>query len=242
MAQTNRNYSPKKSPTWVTYFVKVPYRLLSHIAYITLTPKTQVVLLDFIRHHDRFTEFGQYPSPKGGIPYAYGHCAVDMHRNTFARALATLQDRGFIQATGQMDVDGESAYFQTTSQWRNWQGNERQQARLAKLKARIKRREDLDAHATCTIKVHPPAEKLSNPLLKFWAKNPDQVHKKSAGLPMRSEEIYEEDARAHVKQEICQSEIENITNIADAIRAQARANAARLDAERKPHPRTERKD
>lgn len=229
----NRNASPSRAgaPSWLTYFVRMPYQIIASDAYLTLPPKTQVVLLDFIRHHDRYTQFGQFPPPPGGVPYSYGHCAIVMHRNTYAIAIDRLEERGFLLATGQMDIDGETTYFQTSGAWRRWAPSEKDQLKLAKLRKRIQRREHHDARITCTLKVHPPAEKIDNALLKFWAKTPPRVPEKSAGLPFRSDRDIQEPAHAHGTQEQCQFDAEEAVQILAEWKAKRLQNRGAIEAD-----------
>jgi len=179
---------------------------MAHDAYLTMPPSAQLILIDFKRHVDVTTEFGLYPFPKTGIPYSYGHCIVDVHRNTFRKSLNLLEDRGFLLATGQRDIDGESDYYTVGNLWRKWEAPEKDRKRMERLRARILRRENLDRSPTCTFLVHPPAPKNANPLLNFWAVHPDYLHKKSAALPIGSEKKDLEHARTRVKQELSQEQ------------------------------------
>jgi len=191
---------------WRAYFVKVPYRILAHEAYLTLRPSAQLIFIDFRRHMDRHTDFGMEPIPHGGIPYAYGHCAHICHRNTFRMAMRDLTARGFLIDTGQLDIDGETAYYVPSKDWRAWRAPKTDARKLAELKQRILRREHLDQSDRCTFLVQPPRKILDNPLLKFWAPTPTPLHKNRAALPIGSEIEKSERAHARAKQTEYQSD------------------------------------
>jgi len=199
MEKPNQRRITKPKP-WLSYFIKVPYRVLAHEAYITLRPTAQLVYIDFRRHTDRHTEFGLRSIPRAGIPYAYGHCAHLCHRNSFRKAMADLEDRGFLYDTGQIDLDGETHYYQPRKDWRTWRAPERDAARVAEMKARILRREQLDRTDRCTFFVQPRAEILDNPLLKFWSDPALSCTKKVQPFNTDQKEDDPEHARAHAKQ------------------------------------------
>lgn len=203
MERPNSKRTTKPKP-WLTYFIKIPYRVLAHEAYITLRPTAQLVYIDFRRHADRHTEFGLRPIPRSGIPYAYGHCAHLCHRNSFRKAMADLEARGFLYDTGQVDLDGETHYYLPKTEWRNWRAPEKDARRVAQMKARVLRREQLDRTDRCTFYVQPRPEILANPLLKFWS-DPDLTCTKKV-QPFHSDQNREDPERVRVraKQGECQ--------------------------------------
>lgn len=191
---------------WLSYFIKIPYRVLAHEAFITLRPTAQLVFIDFRRHADRHTEFGLRPIPRAGIPYAYGHCAHLCHRNSFRKAMTDLEDRGFLYDTGQLDIDGETHYYLPKTEWRNWRAPAGDNKRVADMKARILRRERLDRTDRCTFYVQPRPEILDNPLLKFWTDPALTCTKKVQPLYTDQNREDPERVRARAKQKECPPE------------------------------------
>ncbi len=236
-------------PAWKSYFVRIPIALIASPNYLTLTSQAQVLLLDFLRHRDRFTDFGRAPAPEAGIPYSFGNCALVTHRNTYARNMLLLETRNFLFTHGQRSLDGESTFYFYSHQWQQWQPTATDAKKLQKLKTRISRREHIDNHATCTLKVHPPAPRIDNCLLQFWAPWGGEVHSKSAAPSTLLRKETEECAQARAKQEEIQNtqfhwtkpeaaELDNITDLAQAARDRVRKHTVKapLPAPQIPQP------
>lgn len=198
-----------------------------------------MILLDFRRHRDRFTDFGTHPTDKNGTRYAYGHCAVICHRNTYRQAMLRLQDRGFIRCTDKTDTDGESLYYLQIGDWQNWRAPDKDRKTIEKMKNKIRRRENLDTMARCTLQVHPPAQQIDNTLLKFWASTPLNMPFKSASLPIEVEKKCKERTHTRDKQEKPHHTADEAVASLAAWRA---AQPAKLAAHAAATPKQTRKD
>ena len=186
---------------WIYYFVQIPYSIIVHPNYLTMPPSCQQIILDFKRQYDRHTDFSREPQPKEGIPYSYGHCLLDIHRNTFRSSMDRLQHRGFLKETSQVSNDGQVGFYHWISQWRKYTLTEQERKRLRKLRTRVQNREKADMSTTCTYIMHPPAQLPANPALNFWAKHPHYMHYFGAGVPIEEDKEIKYGACARTKQE-----------------------------------------
>lgn len=232
MQENSARQSQPRKAAWRSYFVKLPYAVIAHPNYLTLSPKTQQILIDIHRQIQRCTNFGLDPLPSDGFPYSYGHCIVDTHRNTFARSLRTLIEREWICESDQLDIDKEVRWYHPLSAWKKWKPTDTQRKRLRSLKARIERREMSDRSTTCTILMHRPAAQNDNPALKFWARDGDYLHSFDAPLTLDQKEKINRGAQARAKQLLIQEEPQKHEPLSGQELADFEATALRFREER----------
>jgi hypothetical protein len=120
-------------------FVALRRDLLTSPAWLTLSSKAALVLIDYIDRHNKLTTYGR-DGHLAARPmlYSFGMCAVAISKNTFYACMRELEEHGFLQPSlVHKRRSGHAAMWIATERWRMWNPD---QAQLRLLNAYVTRR------------------------------------------------------------------------------------------------------
>lgn len=109
-------------------FTQLRHDLISSAAFLTLKAIEQIILIDWIRVYNEATNYDRDESKiTKPVIYTFGSCAVVVSKNTFYRAMRSLQLHGFVVDYNGTDYKrGYASRWLATTRWISWKPDQAQ--------------------------------------------------------------------------------------------------------------------
>jgi hypothetical protein len=124
---------PSKSEIQGTYgesnkFIPLRDDLRRSAAWLCLSTKEQIILIDFISYYNSRTNFDRdHDACTKPILYTYGMCSVVISKNTFYKCLQRLEEHQFIYPHYTAEaVNGRATRWMSNTAWKAWKPDQAQ--------------------------------------------------------------------------------------------------------------------
>ena len=100
MSEPRREKRPERIGIYGTSSRFVPLRedMRTSAAFLCLKPLAQIILIDFLSHYHRASNFDTSPTAQSTpILYTFGMCGCNVSKNSFYASMRSLQYNGFLQ-------------------------------------------------------------------------------------------------------------------------------------------------